>query len=270
MEIPKNKQFHDLTGQIFGRLTVIEFAGAKYPNNKSKMYQWKCKCECGKEKIIYGAGLKAETTTSCGCYHKEILKARILKRDTTKLIGKQFGKLTVIAYVEHKKSHPYWKCLCECGSTNITAQSSLIKGLTKSCGCRQGNFTHGLSGKPGYKKYLLDKDPVRKLRHYLGSFVAGTLKKRHSNKGKKSVWSYLPYTPDELKNHLESLFEDWMSWDNYGGKADDKRKTWHIDHIKPQMSFSFTSMDDVLFQECWSLSNLRPLEKIDNYSKGAK
>ena len=269
MKIPNNKQFHDLTGLIFSRLTVIEYAGARKTNKGVNLHQWLCKCECGKEKIILGSNLKSKETTSCGCLHKEKLKSKILKRNTTELIGQKFGKLTVVEYVEHKRSHPYWKCLCECGGINIAAQSSLTKGLTKSCGCRQGNFTHGLSGKPGYKNHLL-KDPARKLRHYVGSFIAGTLKKRHTNKGGKSVWNYLPYTPNELKEHLESLWEPWMSWDNYGGKADDKRKTWHIDHIKPQMSFSFASMDDVLFQECWSLSNLRPLEKMDNYIKGAK
>jgi len=30
----------------------------------------------------------------------------------------------------------------------------------------------------------------------------------------------------------------------------------------------YTSLDDKLFQECWALSNLQPLEKIANVKKG--
>ena len=66
---------------------------------------------------------------------------------------------------------------------------SLTTGRSKSCGCRQGNFTHGLSGKPGYKKLLL-ADPARRFKTLCWlSFVAGTLKsRRQSSKGKKSVY----------------------------------------------------------------------------------
>lgn len=43
----------DLTGQKFGRLTVIEFAGCRrMANNVSRRY-WACKCDCGNEDIIY-------------------------------------------------------------------------------------------------------------------------------------------------------------------------------------------------------------------------
>jgi hypothetical protein len=87
-------------------------------------------------------------------------------------------------------------------------------------------------------------------------------------KRKKSIRNYLPYTIEELKAHLESLWEPWMSWENYGGRPNDSRQTWHIDHIIPHSSFPYTSMDDPLFQECWALSNLRPLEKRANMSKG--
>jgi hypothetical protein len=68
------------------------------------------------------------------------------------------------------------------------------------------------------------------------------------------------YTRDELVKHLESLFTDDMSWDNYG--------QWHIDHVLPQDSFKFSSAEDEQFKVCWSLSNLQPLWAIDNIRKG--
>ena len=59
-----------------------------------------------------------------------------------------------------------------------------------------------------------------------------------------------------------------MSWDNYGGHLNDPRRTWHIDHIMPQVKFKFTSMNDADFVACWALSNLRAMEKIANRKKG--
>lgn len=59
----------DITGQRFGRLTVISFSH----RNGAKLY-WKCRCDCGKEIITRGDGLKSGHTNSCGCYNREILK----------------------------------------------------------------------------------------------------------------------------------------------------------------------------------------------------
>ena len=67
------------------------------------------------------------------------VKKRI--RDKTSLIGKKFGRLTVLeyAYDESKKSanKSRWVCNCDCGNTIIVAGDKLKSGHTKSCGCIQ-------------------------------------------------------------------------------------------------------------------------------------
>ena len=52
----------DLTGEIFGQLTVLGFA---YIKNQTTY--WHCKCVCGNEIIVRGADLKNGHTSSCGC-----------------------------------------------------------------------------------------------------------------------------------------------------------------------------------------------------------
>lgn len=69
------------------------------------------------------------------------------------------------------------------------------------------------------------------------------------------------YTVYDLMEHLESLFREGMSWDNYGA--------WEIDHIKPLASFSITSYEDENFKKCWGLENLQPLWMSDNRRKWA-
>lgn len=63
----------DLTGQKFGRLTVIERAG----NTKHGAAKWRCVCECGKETIVIGEELRKGNTRSCGCLAKKSTSDRM-------------------------------------------------------------------------------------------------------------------------------------------------------------------------------------------------
>lgn len=95
------------------------------------------------------------------------------------------------------------------------------------------------------------------------------------NKNNQSCLKFFPYSILELKMHLESLFEPWMTWENHGvynlntWKDDDQSTwTWHIDHIIPQSKFQYTSMEDQAFKDCWALSNLRPYSAKQNVIDG--
>ena len=57
----------DLTGQKFGRLTVIARA-----EHKGKHLRWNCECECGNECVVASSHLRTGHTKSCGCYAKEV------------------------------------------------------------------------------------------------------------------------------------------------------------------------------------------------------
>lgn len=69
----KLRRRKDLTGFVFGWLTVIE-AGKKRSPNRA-MY-WLCKCKCGTEKEISAQSLIRGSVVSCGCYNKEINSKR--------------------------------------------------------------------------------------------------------------------------------------------------------------------------------------------------
>ena len=57
----------DLTGQRFGRLTVIE----RVENDKQRRVRWLCQCECGNAVAILAKSLRSGNTKSCGCISKE-------------------------------------------------------------------------------------------------------------------------------------------------------------------------------------------------------
>jgi len=60
-------KYHDLTGQKFGRLTVIEYVG----RDRQRFALWKCKCDCGKFTVTRGSSLRNGSSKSCGCLRLE-------------------------------------------------------------------------------------------------------------------------------------------------------------------------------------------------------
>lgn len=61
----------DLTGQRFGRLTVVERAENKMSPNGTQKACWLCQCECGNRTVVIGQELRNGKTTSCGCFLRE-------------------------------------------------------------------------------------------------------------------------------------------------------------------------------------------------------
>jgi len=149
-------KFIDLTGQKFGRLTVIEKASIK-----NKQILWKCLCDCGNEKIVLGNSLKKGLTKSCGCIGKE--------GKFQNLIGQVFGRLTVISLEKRIKKgkhyQHYWLCKCECGNDKIVESHSLLYDNTKSCGClmkervRESNFIN-LTGQRFGRLLVINEVPT--------------------------------------------------------------------------------------------------------------
>lgn len=79
-DIAGKHNFIDLTGKVFGRLTVLE----RVKNYKPKGTFYKCKCECGKEIIVGSGNLKNGTTKSCGCLKKELVRSQFSRHKHSK------------------------------------------------------------------------------------------------------------------------------------------------------------------------------------------
>lgn len=119
-------------------------------------------------------------------------------------------------------------------------------------------------------------DPVFKLRKRISADVWKMLKVNGSPKD-GSIRKFLPYSIQELKEHLERQFESWMIWENWAPYNKDKWDdhdsstwTWNIDHIIPHHIFKYMSMQDQEFKDCWALSNLRPLSSKLNLQKNGR
>lgn len=125
-------------GEKHNKLLIIDY---KF-ENKSGYYL--CECDCGNKKWIACPSVIKSLTKSCGCILKKNMPCE-------NLVGRKYGRLTVLKKGEKKGKRITWLCLCECGNKRIVTGENLKKGNTKSCGCyslqriKETNTTHGES-----------------------------------------------------------------------------------------------------------------------------
>ena len=84
MSMSTSKKIKDLTGKRFDRLIVIERAEDKEYSCGKKAIMWKCQCDCGNTVIRSSGTLSCNSSHSCGCKQKEILKKAIYRHGKVK------------------------------------------------------------------------------------------------------------------------------------------------------------------------------------------
>jgi hypothetical protein len=109
-------------GCKYNKLTVVSVV-EDVPN------YYLCKCDCGNFKHVSKNSLVYNQVTSCGCNRTKLL----IKE------GDKFGRWVVVkrmpAMQFKNSSLATFLCLCTCGNTATVLKNSLIRGVSKSCGC---------------------------------------------------------------------------------------------------------------------------------------
>lgn len=122
----------DLTGQKIDKLLVLE----KAPSRAKHVY-WKCLCDCGNICEVSSEYLKrTNLPRNCGCTKIKNIKIKQKEEKNNWLVGKKFGKLTVIKPLpERQNKSIVWECVCECGNIKKVPTHALTSKHTQSCGC---------------------------------------------------------------------------------------------------------------------------------------
>ena len=197
------------------------------------------------------------------------------------------SSIKVIVECKHGQREVRWcrrhrlckKCSAEAGVFNTCKKGRKITWGDKISKAKKGvNFTKEhkkallearvmkVCNKKGISREKFEGFPTKgeqfKIRNYIMNKLNKSMLKVSVEEQDNISYEKLGYKPDELKEHLENLFEEGMTWDNYG--------KWHIDHKIPDSWFSYSSTDDVEFKECWALSNLQPMWAWQNIDKNNK
>lgn len=249
----------NLEGQVFGKLTVLNFV---------RLYQeqrywpiWLCRCECGAIKEVRASSLKAGISKSCGCMlggptiyennEKQCVRCKRVKnisefpkkKRKTNPFGSICKRCVAIASKEWRKENPEKYNL----SQRVWFQEHKKEWYNRTKDAR--NIKN---------KKLRRSNPLMRLRSNISNSINYSLRT-----GKGASWEkLLGYNVITLKKHLEKKFCKGMTWENYGG--------WHVDHIIPVSAFNFTSTTHLDFKRCWALTNLQPLWAKENLSKRDK
>jgi len=172
---------------------------------------------------------------------------------------------------EEKISLDFKKCCC-CSETktikDFFRNKYAIDGFTYDCKKCRAERSQSYRQKEENREKIRKADrerrrnnPCLRLHKNVSRFISKKLITKE-----ESITKHLPYSFEELRQHLESLWEPWMNWENYG-KLSKNKKTWNIDHIIPQSLLVYDDYKHPNFLKCWCLENLRPLDALENTIK---
>jgi hypothetical protein len=134
---------------------------------------------------------------------------------------------------------------------------------TETYAARKENWGKYLEYQKMWKRNKIKNDPSYRLHSNTSRHLRTYLTRNNIKKLRVKTFDVLGYTPNDLKTHIEGMFNNGMSWNNYG-------KHWEIDHKIPLCALKTKEIGDDNFKKAWSLDNLRPLLKAENRAKGGK
>lgn len=126
---------------------------------------------------------------------------------------------------------------------------------------RDENHEQVMTTRRNYEHKRYYNDPLFRLKRILRSRIGKAIAWAKTSKCKKSI-ELTGCSLESLRTHIESLWKEGMSWDNYGIEG------WHIDHIRPISSFDLTQELDQ--KQCFHYTNLQPLWAVENIMKNDK
>jgi hypothetical protein len=105
-----------------------------------------------------------------------------------------------------------------------------------------------------YYKERKKNDPLFKLSINIRGLIRSSIKNKGLKKNSKTA-IILGCSFEQFKTYLESKFEPWMNWDNYGKYNGTPNYGWDIDHITPSSS----AINEEELLKLNHFSNLQPL-----------
>jgi hypothetical protein len=111
-----------------------------------------------------------------------------------------------------------------------------------------------------YRNNRRKSDPSYRISCNLRTYIFQRVGKKN-NTGQSRFREVVGCTIDEFRKYLESHWEAWMNWSNYG-RGEGK---WNIDHTRPCASFDLTDNEQV--KQCFHFSNMRPMCAVKNLLK---
>lgn len=158
-------------------------------------------------------------------------------------------------FVSKRSNHKYCSHNC-CNNSKLSRNPNNINGTHKKCITCNTIFA---SRGPAHKYCKLDCNINAKLAAALRSRLGKAIK---NNQKVGSAVRDLGCSIEELKKHLETQFQEGMTWDNWTTDG------WHIDHADALANFDLTK--EIEFKKAVHYTNLQPMWAKENMHWGAR
>lgn len=206
-------------------------------NREKDGYFYQCK-ECRKIK-------------SKNDYYNNKIKNKLIITD--KICSKCFTTKEISCFHKQIGSNDGYRSMCkECRSDEFKTNYQNFSGF--SITHKQRTKEYALNNRKKINEYFKVRY-VNKPHEYAWRGMLSSVIRRMGGKKNSSTYELLGYSSEQLKLHLENLFTEGMSWENWG--------KWHIDHKIPISKFNKNINPKIVN----SLENLQPMWAVDNIRK---
>lgn len=257
-----------LAGQRFGNLLVLNET-----KSVDSQMRWLCRCDCGKEKWLVAAVLKAGLTLSCGCLRSTTAarSAERRKQNRVALTAQQRVELQQIQALARKDSAEWTRASAllladESSGSPAMMDTAIAAALEISQG--RAFYIRQCFSNPQFRTRKNHHERGRwvtngahRVKKLLGHRLREALRRQLRIKKQRTV-TYLGCSIHELMEHLEARFKSGMNWSNFGSRG------WHLDHIRPCASFDLSREAEL--KACFHFTNYQPLWASENTRKSSK
>ena len=135
--MPQEKKVKNHAGKVINGITCLR----RSLNRKGASFLWHFRCHCGRGFEAVFSSVSGGNIKSCGCKRTRFID----------MTGQVFSGIVCEGFVEIRNGQTMFRWRCHCGDRFIANGRSLLRGLTKSCGCktiamrREKATVHGMS-----------------------------------------------------------------------------------------------------------------------------
>ena len=206
------------------------------------------RCKISKELELFNVNLRGKLgrCSICKeCRKEDTKKYREINKESNKIYKHKYYQENKLDILKKKSEKKYWKKYYDNNKEKSKDSNKRYREKNKSLIYEKSNL---------YRKNRRNNDDLYRLSTNIRGYIGTYFRSKKYNKNNR-VQKILGCSLIDLKYYLESNFEPWMNWENYGLYNGELNYGWDIDHIIPTSS---ATTPEELIKLC-HYTNLQPL-----------
>lgn len=212
---------NNLVGKVFGDLKIIKEVRKPKSLRRNGFY-WLARCKCGNEIVAITQSFVHEGRSHCGCKRVDNLSKSHLGKGVIDIIGKKFGRLTVIRREGVGANGKFkYLCKCDCGSEIIALGASLRRKKRPTYQCLKCGRKQAKKKISGPNNYLWNPNITEEER---------ILRKNRERGGEEKAWRKKIFQRDKYTCQLCNKKGGNLNAHHLNSYVDYKDQRWDVNN----------------------------------------